>query len=90
MRIREILGPAMSTVLRTAGFVVGLVVIPVWLFFVLKDRERLPGGGRARLPEAGGRTPRNVMALFCRRRRPLGARPARSWARRSSWPPSSA
>ncbi|HEY8179950.1 MAG TPA: AI-2E family transporter, partial [Candidatus Limnocylindria bacterium] len=29
--LREILGPAISAVLRAAGFLVGLVVIPVWL-----------------------------------------------------------
>jgi predicted PurR-regulated permease PerM len=62
--IRQILGPAVSTVLRTAGFVVGLVVIPVWLFFVLKDRERLPGAVEGALPEAWRPDARNVLALF--------------------------
>lgn len=62
--IREILGPAVSTVLRTAGFVVGLVVIPVWLFFVLKDRERLPSAIERALPEGWRPDARNVMALF--------------------------
>ena len=62
--IREILGPAVSTVLRTAGFVVGLVVIPVWLFFVLKDRERLPGAVEAALPEDWRPDARSVMGLF--------------------------
>ena len=62
--IREILGPAVSTVLRTAGFVVGLVVIPVWLFFVLKDRERLPSAVERALPEGWRPDARNVMALF--------------------------
>jgi predicted PurR-regulated permease PerM len=61
--IREILGPAVSTVLRTAGFVVGLVVIPVWLFFVLKDRERLPGAVEGALPDGWRPDARNVMAL---------------------------
>jgi predicted PurR-regulated permease PerM len=62
--VREILGPAVSTVLRTAGFVVGLVVIPVWLFFVLKDRERLPGAVERALPEGWRPDARNAMALF--------------------------
>ena len=61
--IREILGPAVSTVLRTAGFVVGLIVIPVWLFFVLKDRERLPGAVERALPEGWRPDAGNVMAL---------------------------
>jgi predicted PurR-regulated permease PerM len=62
--IRQILGPAVSTVLRTAGFVVGLVVIPVWLFFVLKDRERLPAAVEGSLPEAWRPDARNVLGLF--------------------------
>lgn len=62
--IRQILGPAVSTVLRTAGFVVGLVVIPVWLFFVLKDRERLPAAVEGALPESWRPDARNVLALF--------------------------
>ncbi|HET6745682.1 MAG TPA: AI-2E family transporter [Candidatus Limnocylindria bacterium] len=62
--IREILGPAVSTILRTAGFVLGLVVIPVWLFFVLKDRERLPAAVERALPDGWRPDARNVMALF--------------------------
>jgi predicted PurR-regulated permease PerM len=64
LAIQEILGPAVSTVLRTAGFVVGLVVIPVWLFFVLKDRAALPGAVERALPEGWRPDARNVMALF--------------------------
>lgn len=64
--IREILGPALSTLLRTAGFVLGLVVIPVWLFFVLKDRARLPNAIQGALPEHWRPDARNVMDLFAR------------------------
>jgi predicted PurR-regulated permease PerM len=62
--IRQILGPAVSTVLRTAGFLVGLVVVPVWLFFVLKDRARLPSAVERALPDHWRPDARNVMALF--------------------------
>jgi predicted PurR-regulated permease PerM len=62
--IRQILGPAVSTVLRTAGFVVGLVVIPIWLFFVLKDRERLPAAVEGSLPEGWRPDAHNVLALI--------------------------
>jgi predicted PurR-regulated permease PerM len=62
--MRQFLGPAVSTVLRTAGFVVGLVVIPVWLFFVLKDRDRLPAAVEGALPEDWRPDARNVLALF--------------------------
>ncbi|MGH2489595.1 MAG: AI-2E family transporter, partial [Candidatus Limnocylindria bacterium] len=42
--LEAIVGPLLSVIARTAGFVIGLVVIPVWLLYVLKDRERLPDG----------------------------------------------
>lgn len=48
--LEAIVGPLLSLIARSAGFVVGLVVIPVWLLYVLKDRERLPGGILAMLP----------------------------------------
>ena len=35
-------GPVVDTLVRTATFVLGLVIMPVWLFFVLKDREAFP------------------------------------------------
>ena len=59
-----ILGPAVSALLRSAGFVVGLVVIPVWLFFVLKDRERLPGAVDRALPEGWRPDAGNVLAIL--------------------------
>jgi predicted PurR-regulated permease PerM len=61
--VRQILGPAVSTILSAAGFVLGLVVIPVWLFFVLKDRERLPGAVEGGLPESWRADAGNVMDL---------------------------
>jgi predicted PurR-regulated permease PerM len=64
--IREILGPAVSTLLRTAGFILGLVVIPVWLFFVLKDRDRFPTAVVGALPEAWRADASNVMAILAR------------------------
>jgi predicted PurR-regulated permease PerM len=62
--IRQILGPAVSTVLRTAGFIFGLIVIPVWLFFVLKDREGLPRAVRRALPQTWHADADNVMSLL--------------------------
>jgi predicted PurR-regulated permease PerM len=61
--VRQILGPAVSTVVRAASFVLGLVVIPVWLFFVLKDRERLPAAVEGGLPESWRPDAGNVMAI---------------------------
>jgi len=64
--IRAFLGPAVGTLVRTIGFVIGLVVIPVWLFFVLKDRERLPAAVANALPAAWRADAQNVMTLLAR------------------------
>jgi len=64
--IREILGPAVSGVLRTAAFILGLVVIPVWLFYVLKDRERFPRAVTGALPDHWREDASNVMAILAR------------------------
>ena len=64
--IRAFLGPAVGTLVRTIGFVIGLVVIPVWLFFVLKDRERLPAAVANALPPAWRADAQNVMTLLAR------------------------
>jgi predicted PurR-regulated permease PerM len=64
--VREILGPAVSGVLRTAAFILGLVVIPVWLFYVLKDRERFPRAVTGALPDHWRDDALNVMAILAR------------------------
>jgi predicted PurR-regulated permease PerM len=50
--VEAFVGPLISLIARTAAFVVGLVVIPVWLLYVLKDRERLPVGILRFLPSS--------------------------------------
>ncbi|HEX2193607.1 MAG TPA: AI-2E family transporter [Candidatus Limnocylindria bacterium] len=62
--VRQILGPAFSAVLRTAGFLLGLIVIPVWLFFLLKDREGLPRNVRKALPVGWHADADNVLSLL--------------------------
>jgi predicted PurR-regulated permease PerM len=62
--VRSILGPAISTLLRTAAFILGLIVIPVWLFFVLKDRAGLPRAVRRALPESWHKDSNNVLSLL--------------------------
>ncbi|MEX1072247.1 MAG: AI-2E family transporter, partial [Chloroflexota bacterium] len=64
--IREFLGPAVGTLLRTVGFVIGLVVIPVWLFYVLRDRERLPDAVAAAVPPSWRPDAENVLAILSR------------------------
>lgn len=62
--LRQILGPTVSAVLRTAAFLLGLIVIPVFLFFVLKDRERLPGAVRGAIPDTWRADADNVLNLL--------------------------
>lgn len=64
--IREFLGPAVGTLVRTIGFVIGLIIIPVWLFFALKDRERLPRAIAAALPPGWRADAENVLAILAR------------------------
>jgi predicted PurR-regulated permease PerM len=61
--LEAIVGPLLSLIARTAGFVVGLVVVPVWLLYVLKDRERLPGGILGLLPSGWGPDASHMMGL---------------------------
>lgn len=61
--LEAIVGPMLSVVARTATFVVGLVVVPVWLAYVLKDRERLPGGILGLLPTGWRADGRNTMDI---------------------------
>jgi predicted PurR-regulated permease PerM len=64
--IRDFLGPAVGTLVRTVGFIVGLVVIPVWLFFVLRDRERLPRAVAAAVPAGWRADADNVLVILAR------------------------
>ncbi|HLE88796.1 MAG TPA: AI-2E family transporter [Candidatus Limnocylindria bacterium] len=64
--IRDFLGPAVGTLVRTVGFVIGLVVVPVWLFFVLRDRERLPRALAAAVPPRWRADAENVLAILAR------------------------
>ena len=62
--VASIAAPFFQAILRTAGFVFGLLIIPIWLFFVLKDRERLPYAVAAALPPAWREDGRNVLWLL--------------------------
>ena len=64
--LRGIAGPIVGTLLRTATFILGLIVIPVWLFFVLKDRERFPAAVAGALPPGWRADSLNLMTLLGR------------------------
>jgi len=61
---RGLLAPTLTAVLQTATFVLGLIVVPVWLFFVLKDRERFPSAAAAALPPSWRADAENLLALL--------------------------
>ncbi len=63
---RAIIGPTLGTLLRTVTFIFGLIVVPVWLFFVLKDREALPGAVAGAMPPAWRADTENVLSLLGR------------------------
>jgi predicted PurR-regulated permease PerM len=64
--IRGLLAPTLNAVLRAATFLLGLIVIPVWLFYVLKDRERLPRAVGGALPHSFRPDVENLLALLGR------------------------
>lgn len=64
--LRGLLAPTLNAVLRAATFVLGLIVIPVWLFFVLKDREGFSRSVAGALPPTWRADAENVLALLGR------------------------
>lgn len=61
-----LLAPTITALLRAATFVVGLVVVPVWLFYVLKDRARFMPAVTGSVPGAWRTDVENVLALLAR------------------------
>jgi predicted PurR-regulated permease PerM len=64
--VQAIAGPVVETLVRTATFILGLVIVPVWLFFVLKDRERFPGAVQAALPPTWRADADAILAILAR------------------------
>jgi predicted PurR-regulated permease PerM len=61
-----LLAPTLNAVVRAATFLFGLVVIPVWLFFVLKDRDRFSRTVASAMPPAWRADAENMLALLGR------------------------
>jgi predicted PurR-regulated permease PerM len=64
--IRGLTGPLINTLLRTATFVIGLVIVPIWLFFVLKDRPRLPDAVAGAMPAGWRADAGNILGILAR------------------------
>jgi len=64
--LRQLLAPTINALVRAATFVLGLIIVPVWLFFVLKDREQFSRAVAGALPPAWRADSANVLALLGR------------------------
>lgn len=64
--LRQLLAPTINAVVRVATFVLGLIIVPVWLFFVLKDREHFSRSVAGALPPGWRADSENVLALLGR------------------------
>jgi predicted PurR-regulated permease PerM len=61
-----LLAPTLSALVRAATFLVGLVVVPVWLFYVLKDRDGFSRSVAGALPAGWRADVENLIALLGR------------------------
>ena len=64
--LRGLLAPTLNALLRAATFILGLIVVPVWLFFVLKDREGFTRAVAGAIPPGWRADAENVLALLAR------------------------
>jgi predicted PurR-regulated permease PerM len=64
--LRGLLAPTVSAIVRAVTFVLGLVVIPVWLFYVLKDREGFSRAVAGALPAAWRTDAESLLTLLGR------------------------
>jgi predicted PurR-regulated permease PerM len=64
--VRGLLAPTINALVGAAGFVLGLIIVPVWLFFVLKDREHFSRAVAGALPPGWRADSENVLALLGR------------------------
>ena len=64
--LRGLLAPTLNAIVRVATFILGLVVVPVWLFFVLKDREGFSRGVAGAMPPAWRADAENLLGLLGR------------------------
>ncbi|HEX5038984.1 MAG TPA: AI-2E family transporter [Candidatus Limnocylindria bacterium] len=64
--LAALLAPTISAIVRAATFLLGLVVVPVWLFFTLKDRERFSRSVAGAMPPTWRPDVENLLALLGR------------------------
>ena len=64
--VRGLVAPTLNVLVGAATFILGLIIVPVWLFFVLKDREGFTRSVAGATPPAWRADVENVLALLGR------------------------
>jgi predicted PurR-regulated permease PerM len=64
--LRGLVAPTINAIVGAATFLLGLVVVPVWLFFVLKDREGFSRSVAGAMPPSWRADTENLLALLGR------------------------
>lgn len=64
--LQGLLAPTLNALVRVATFTLGLVIVPVWLFFVLKDRESFSRSVAGTMPPGWRADAENVLGLLGR------------------------
>lgn len=64
--LRGLVAPTLNALVGAATFLLGLIVVPVWLFFVLKDREGFSRSVAGALPPSWRADSENVLGLLGR------------------------
>jgi predicted PurR-regulated permease PerM len=64
--LRGLVAPTLNAIVGAATFLLGLIVVPVWLFFVLKDREGFSRSVAGAMPPSWRADTQNVLALLGR------------------------
>lgn len=64
--LRGLVAPTLNAIVGAATFLLGLVVVPVWLFFVLKDREGFSRSVAGAMPPSWRADTENVLSLLGR------------------------
>ncbi|HSK92701.1 MAG TPA: AI-2E family transporter [Candidatus Angelobacter sp.] len=64
--LRGLVAPTITALVGAATFLLGLIVVPVWLFFVLKDREGFSRSVAGAMPPPWRADTENLIALLGR------------------------
>ena len=64
--LRGLVAPTINAIVGAATFLLGLVVVPVWLFFVLKDRDGFSRSVAGAMPPTWRADTENLFALLGR------------------------